>query len=166
MFGWKFTRDLYFRFIPSHINDPVGLVKRLLFSGDQSARFTIFITGLGVLLTPVDWILSKLERFAQHSDSNDRGSKNAGPHIFVCGPARSGTTLLYQVLADNLDVAYTRNLALMFPRSVRTMVKLSSRTRKQATRTTMVRHLVFQHQVKRTFSGTNGLNRMNHRLEQ
>ena len=126
MFGWKYTRNLYYRFIPSHINDPFGLIKRLLFSSNRSARFTLFITGLGVLLTPLDWTLSKLEGFTQRSDLSTSDSKIRGPHIFVCGPARSGTTLLYQVLADNLEVAYTRNLALLFPRSTHMMTKLSS----------------------------------------
>jgi hypothetical protein len=37
------------------------------------------------------------------------------PPIFVVGPARSGTTLIYQAVAYSLEVSYLSNLAVAFP---------------------------------------------------
>lgn len=102
------------RFIPSHVNDPFGLVARMLRSKKKAAFFTLWITGLGVLLTPIDWLL---QRFERRSRAGFDKSSAYGPHIVVCGPARSGTTLVYQVLSDALDIAYIRNFTVMFSRS-------------------------------------------------
>ena len=111
---WNKTRTMLSRFIPSHVNDPFGLVARMLRSKKKAAFFTLWVTGLGVLLTPIDWFLQRFERRAREAVDK---STAYGPHIIVCGPARSGTTLVYQVLSDTLDIAYIRNFTVMFSRS-------------------------------------------------
>jgi len=112
-------KKLLHLFIPDHIGHPVSLTKRLLFSKNRSARFTLLITALGVIASPIDWAISKLQKPHKPSTANP-----AGPHIFVCGPARSGTTFLYQVLAGHLNVSHTRNLCMLLPRSSCTSIRL------------------------------------------
>lgn len=124
----KTVRHWFRRFVPSHINDPVGLVRRLLASGSKTAKFTLITTGLGILLSPLDYLISKIER------QSSSPTEPCGPHIFICGPARSGTTLLYQILAENLEVAYTQNLSSLFPRSARTSVWLCQKLLPPASR--------------------------------
>ena len=95
------------------MNDPVGLIRRMLTSGKKAAPFTLWLTGISILATPIDWLLQRFETKTRAKVSG----QTAGPHIFICGPARSGTTLVYQVLANNLDVAYVRNFTVAFSRS-------------------------------------------------
>jgi len=85
----------------------------MLLSKEPAARFTLLLTILGVLLSPLDWLCSFFER-QQKTRST---TQPCGPHIFVCGPARSGTTLVYQVLANTLPLAYPRNFTALFSRS-------------------------------------------------
>lgn len=125
MLFWQTIKKSLSLFIPEHINDPFGLTARLWASEHRSARFTLVLTALGIVLSPIDWIVSIVERASRHikndhlknSSSQNHHLQATGPHIFVCGPARSGTTLVYQVLADQLDVAYTCNASTLFPRS-------------------------------------------------
>ena len=109
----RWIRRSLSRFVPQHVNDPFGLVRRMLASRKRAALFTLWLTGLGILLTPVDLLLQAIERVRGERS----GAGPAGPVIIVCGPARSGATLVYQVLAANLDVAYVRNFTTMFSRS-------------------------------------------------
>jgi len=102
------------RFVPTHVNDPFGLVARMLRSRKKAAVFTLWVTGLAVLLTPVDYLLQWFEK-RRYAELDTTAS--TGPHIIVCGPARSGTTLVYQVLADALDIAFIRNFTVLFSRS-------------------------------------------------
>jgi len=85
----------------------------MLTSGKKAAPFTLWLTGLSILATPIDWLMQRFETGTRRKMDH----QPSGPHIFVCGPARSGTTLVYQVLADNLDVAYARNFTTAFSRS-------------------------------------------------
>lgn len=124
---WSRIRQSLSRFVPAHVNDPFGLVRRMLASGKKAASFTLWLTALGVLLTPLDKILQFVEQRLIKRGDGKRGDgrdeeaattdNRPGPFLFVCGPARSGTTLMYQVLADNLDVTYARNLTVLFSRS-------------------------------------------------
>lgn len=109
-------KQLFERFVPSHVNHPFKLVGHMLKSGKRSALFTLWITALGILLTPVDYLFHFIERHYKKHSGAASGEK-AGPFIFICGPARSGTTLVYQVLAQHLDVAYIRNFTTLFSRS-------------------------------------------------
>ena len=108
---WKNTRRVLSRYIPSHINNPIGLVKRMLMSRKRAARSTLLMTGLGIIFTPLDMLLQVFERRRKPVE------KSNGPHIVICGPARSGTTLVYQILADALPVSYIRNFTLLYSRA-------------------------------------------------
>lgn len=118
---WKIKTSLS-RFVPLHINDPFGLVKRMLASRNSAAVFTLLLTALGIALTPVDKVLGLIERRRLSSNSGN------GPHIIICGPARSGTTLVFQVLAAELPVEYIRNFTVLFPLSPILASKLFGRS--------------------------------------
>ena len=86
----------------------------MLTSGKKAAPFTLWLTAAGIVATPIDWLLQRFESGIRKKLRNT----NSGPHIFICGPARSGTTLVYQVLANNLDnVCFIRNFTVAFSRS-------------------------------------------------
>jgi len=130
---WERLKRSLSRFVPNHVHDPFGLVRRMLASRKRAAFFTLWLTGLGVLLTPVDLLLQLVERARRKGGNGGRETgSGVGPFVIVCGPARSGTTLVYQVLAENLDVAYVRNFTVMFSRSPVLATRLfSRRTRRQ-----------------------------------
>lgn len=102
----------------------------MLTAGNRAALFTLWITGLGILLSPLDWMLQFVERRVRSKPLTEP----VGPHIFVCGPARSGTTLVYQVLANTLPVVYPRNFTALFSRSALLASRLFSRDRKDRRR--------------------------------
>jgi Sulfotransferase family len=105
-------RSALHRFFPSHIQNPLGLAGRLIRTRDPNARFAMLSAAGGLALTPLDLALLPFER------QRYRGATvPERPSIFVCGPPRSGTTLLFQVLAATLPVAYFNNLTALFPRS-------------------------------------------------
>lgn len=97
--------------VPSHFGDPMGLAGRLLRSGPDG-RFAMLVAGLTVLATPLDRALQKRERGLL-----GRASAPTRPIVFVCGPPRSGTTVVAQALLSALDVSYITNLTAVFPRS-------------------------------------------------
>jgi len=70
------------------------------------------MAGFGLLLTPVDIVLAPFERRLYA-----RAPAPSRPLVFVCGPPRSGTTLVGQTLINMLDVAYPNNLSSLFPRA-------------------------------------------------
>ena len=110
---WTKVKLSLTRFIPSHVNDPFGLIHRMLTSGNRAAPFTLWLTGVSILATPIDWLMQRFE-----AGTREKLDKHTPmPHIFICGPARSGTTLLYQVLSSYLDVSYVRNFTVAFSRS-------------------------------------------------
>ena len=67
---------------------------------------------LGMATSPLDIALSRWER-KRLSES----IKPTKPILLICGPPRSGTTLVGQYLINHLDVAYINNLTSLFPRS-------------------------------------------------
>jgi hypothetical protein len=99
-------------FVPSHFRDPFGLLVRLLKSRDPAARFALVSAAAGLALTPVDLLLAFVE-----SRRHERAVPPERPIIFVCGPPRSGTTLVEQVLISHLPVAWLNNLTSLFPRA-------------------------------------------------
>ena len=115
-------RRLLHRFVPAGFHDPVGLTKRLLKSRDPAALFAMRLAAAGPLCAPLDFLLEPFERRAYQSAPPRRL-----PVILVCGPPRSGTTLLLQALIQNLPVAYFDNLTALFPRSPITANRLFSR---------------------------------------
>jgi hypothetical protein len=107
-----FFRTTLHKFIPAHFHDPFGLAFRLLKTRDPAARFAMGSALAGLALTPLDLALSIAE-----SRRTGRAKAPVKPILFVCGPPRSGTTLVSQVLIANLPVAYFNNLTSLFPRS-------------------------------------------------
>jgi len=98
----------------SNFNDPVGLLMRMLRSGNRAAYGALFRTAFSIGLTPLDWLLQAKEkrRLAAVDESQIRH-----PLVLIVGPPRSGSTLLYQALARYANVSYLTNLTSMFPRS-------------------------------------------------
>jgi sulfotransferase family protein len=116
------ARQLLHRFVPAGFHDPVGLAKRLIKSRDPAALFAMKLAAAGPLCVPLDFLLEPFERRAYQAAPPRRL-----PVILVCGPPRSGTTLLLQALIQNLPVAYFNNLTALFPRSPITANRLFSR---------------------------------------
>ena len=95
-----------------NFQNPFGLVFRMLKSGKRAAWSALFREGLGIAAKPFDALLqSRDTKRMAVSQQNDF------PLILIVGPPRSGTTLIYQVLAYCLDVTYPSNLSALFPRS-------------------------------------------------
>jgi hypothetical protein len=105
-------RQLAHRAVPSHFEDPVGLTVRLLRSGSREAYFAMLSAALGLAATPVDIALGPFERRRYR-----RAVPPAGPLVLVCGPPRSGTTIVAQALIRCLPVTYLNNLTALFPRA-------------------------------------------------
>ena len=106
-------KSLLSPFVPAHVSNPFGLARRMIASGNRVALFTLFATILGILCIPLDLLLAIRERQRVASAP----AVPARPTIFICGPARSGTTLVFQVLCRHLDVTYLQNVTALFPRS-------------------------------------------------
>ncbi len=100
------------RFVPTHFHDPLGLALRLLRGRDPDALGAMRHAALGMLLSPLDLLLAQRERARYAAAPEPRL-----PQLFVCGPPRSGTTLVAQTLIAHLPVAYFSNLTAVFPRS-------------------------------------------------
>ena len=96
----------------ANFKDPVGLLKRMLASGNKAAYFTLLREGMSILLKPLDamWQSAERKKLAAAKPSKL-------PLIIILGGSRSGTTVLYQTLAHYLPVSYFNNLSVSFPRS-------------------------------------------------
>jgi hypothetical protein len=105
----------------SHQNfsDPLGLVARMLRSGDRAALAALVREVAGTALSPLDLCLQIAEA---------RRLRSAGstilPLVLIVGAPRAGTTLVYQVLARYLPVTYFTNLSALFPRAPLTATRL------------------------------------------
>jgi hypothetical protein len=100
------------RFIPAHFNDPSGLFLRLVRSRDPAAVFAIKTSIMALLALPLDLLMENYEKkLYRNASAPDL------PVIFVTGPARSGTSVVAQVLVHNLAVTYMNNLTAVFQRS-------------------------------------------------
>jgi hypothetical protein len=111
------------RYFPSHTSNPVGTLVRVLKSGDPAARAAVWRTLLGVAAAPVDLLLSTVEK-----SSYRRSSEPRLPIVFVCGPARSGTSVTAQFLIRHFPVAYFSNVVELFPRAPLTASRLLTRS--------------------------------------
>jgi hypothetical protein len=81
-------------------------------SSDPAAIFALETSFLAFLSMPFDLLLQLKEKKLYK-----KATKPKLPLIFVTGAARSGTTLVAQVLIENLPVAYFNNLTAVFQRS-------------------------------------------------
>jgi Sulfotransferase family len=97
----------------------VGLARRLLRTGDPAALFAMQSALLGVAAAPLDWLL----QFAEARRYRNAPAPRL-PLIFICGAPRSGTTLVEQVLIQQLPVAFINNLTAIFPRAPLTANRL------------------------------------------
>ncbi len=100
------------RYAPSYSSNPLKLAWTLVTEKNPAARSALIMAGAGVALSPLDFLLS----FAERRVYSRAPSPNL-PVILVCGPPRSGTTLVGQYLIDTLHVGYVNNLTSLFPRS-------------------------------------------------
>lgn len=105
-------RKALHRYVPRTFHDPLGLAVRLLRTENPAARAAMGYAALGLALAPFDLCLAPFER---------RRLAKAGipqrPIVLVCGPPRSGTTLLTQTLISALPFGYFTNLSVLFPRA-------------------------------------------------
>ncbi|WP_209402409.1 sulfotransferase [Pseudozobellia sp. WGM2] len=97
----------------SNFKDPIGLLKRMLLSGNKIAYFVLLREFLAKVLVPLDFLLQNREKKIIKSAER----KENQPIILVLGGSRSGTTLLYQTLAYYLPVSYISNFIAAFERS-------------------------------------------------
>lgn len=97
----------------SNFKNPIGLLKRMLLSGNRVAYFVLFREFLVKLMLPMDYLLSFVEkkRLRKTRPASEK------PLILILGGSRSGTTLLYQVFVRYLPVGYISNFIALFPRS-------------------------------------------------
>jgi hypothetical protein len=103
----------------ANFRDPVGLAIRMLRSRDRAAYAALVRAASASALIPLDALLARFEA---------RRLRAAGPPtkplVLIVGAPRSGTTLLYQVLAHFLPVTYLTNLSALFPRAPITASRL------------------------------------------
>lgn len=99
-------------FVPSGFHDPVGLARRLIRSKDPAALFALRAAAIGPALMPMDLLLTPFERARYR-----RAPPPRRPIIVVCGCARSGTTVVAQLLAHRLPLSFLSNLVSVFPRA-------------------------------------------------
>jgi len=85
---------------------------KLLTSKNPAARSALFMAAGGVLLSPLDKLLKSKEQKVY--DTIDSQSPQL---ILVCGPPRSGTSLVTQYLINSMQVSYINNLTSLFPHS-------------------------------------------------
>lgn len=107
----------------SNFKDPIGLVMRMIASGNRAAHAALLREALRYLMVPVDVAFSPLER------RNRRSGAGEQPVVLIVGAPRSGTTLVYQVLSRYLNVTCPSNFSAMFPRSPITAARLQQRIR-------------------------------------
>ena len=96
-----------------NFQNPFGLVSRMLLSGKRAAYAALLRAGIELAVTPMDVLLARIRRFPATTES-----QSAFPLLLIVGPPRAGTTLVYQYLAQTLDVTYSSNLNSLFPRSL------------------------------------------------
>ncbi|MCA9084343.1 MAG: sulfotransferase [Planctomycetaceae bacterium] len=96
----------------SNFKDPAGLLLRMLSSGNRAAYAALIREGLQIAAMPLDAILSAFEKRRSQQETS-----SGHPVLLIIGAPRSGTTLVYQVLAQYLDVTFPTNLSAMFPKS-------------------------------------------------
>ena len=77
----------------SNFSDPMGLLLRMLRSGNRAAYGALFRAALSVGVAPLDWMLERKEK-RRLGAVCESGSEH--PLVLIVGPPRSGSTLLFQ----------------------------------------------------------------------
>jgi len=112
-------RRMLHKYVPAGLHDPVSLARRLLRTRDPAAIFALKAAAIGPFALPLDLAFSPFERARYRRASSPRQ-----PVVLVCGPARSGTTLVAQLLIHGFKVSYLPNLTSVFPTSPLTAMAL------------------------------------------
>ena len=73
----------------------------------QLAQRSFSIKVKNKLLTPLNYLLNPLENLCLNE--NDLDYLKSSPPVFIIGPPRSGTTVLYQLLCKHFNFGYTNN---------------------------------------------------------
>lgn len=110
------------RYWPAHLKNPFGLLWRIVRSGDRTALFALWTFVLTLLAIPLDLVFYQYEK-----KRLKQVAARKHPIIFICGPARSGTTITHQLLVGSLPVSYFSNLITIFPQSPLTAYSLFRR---------------------------------------
>lgn len=101
------------RIAPSgNFRNPLGLVARMLMSGQSAAYSALLNEALRIAAKPIDAMLRGKEK-----RTRENAVPSNQPVVLVVGAPRSGTTLVYQTLARYLDVSYATNITAMFAQS-------------------------------------------------
>ena len=95
-----------------NFQNPLGLVFRMLMSGQRAAYAALLHEALRIAAKPIDILLRGREK-----KTIAKALPSYLPVVLVVGAPRSGTTLVYQTLARYLDVSYVTNMTSMFPQS-------------------------------------------------
>ncbi|WP_289038552.1 sulfotransferase [uncultured Zobellia sp.] len=106
----------------SNFKDPIGLLKRMLLSGNKTAYSILFREFFTKLVVPIDFLLRNSEK-----RKLKKSNESSLPIIMVLGGSRSGTTLLYQTLERYLPVSYISNFIASFVNSPISAYKLFRR---------------------------------------
>ncbi len=94
----------------SNFKNPVGLLFRMLLSGQRAAYSALIHEAMRLASRPLNFLLTRRERRLREVSET-----TSAPVILVVGAPRSGTTLVYQTLARYLDTTYFSNLTSLFP---------------------------------------------------
>ncbi|MFO0429155.1 MAG: sulfotransferase family protein [Planctomyces sp.] len=98
----------------ANFRNPLGLLGRMLLSGKRAAYSALIHEAIRLIARPLDGLLaSRNRRMIEAAGKTPSGE----PVLLVVGAPRSGTTLVYQTLAQFLDVSYFSNLTSFFPKS-------------------------------------------------
>jgi len=91
----------------SNFNDPIGLAFRMLRRATRESVCPLLQMACEVAAKPVDGIAARWEHFEERDIDI--------PQILIVGLPRTGTTMVSQVLAQQLDVSYFPNASAIFP---------------------------------------------------
>lgn len=104
-----------------NFQDPVGVILRMIRSGNRAARSALYLAALEQLVRPLDRALAGQEqrRLSEATAESDL------PILLLVGSPRSGTTVVASLLIRALAVTYIDNFSAMFRRAPLTAARLS-----------------------------------------
>ncbi len=108
----------------NNFRDPLGLAKRMLLSANPAAYWSLSREALRPVVRPLDMLMSRRERRLL-----DTPRELNHPILLVVGPPRSGTTVLYQLLASTMETTWFPNVSEMFPRAPISATRMFTRNR-------------------------------------
>ena len=91
-----------------NFRDPAGLVGRMLWTANYESSWPLLQATATAVLKPLDAVAARWEPTAVEASANY-------PQLLMVASPRSGSTLVSQVLVQQLDVSYFPNVSAMFP---------------------------------------------------